>query len=154
MIQSSKWRSLVRPLRSISCLGAQLPGSADEGDHQVQIVELLAHLLQSPELQVEEVRLLDVAVTSPVADHRVGFLRLESLATVEATELVRSEVGRSVDHRSRIERAREDPQLLAHSMDELVAPTLFEEKTRVGVVQRGQDHELRSQEPDAVDRQP
>ncbi len=99
----------------------ELPLRPDERDHHLQVRELLADPTERLQLERERLGILDVAVAPSVADHRVLLDGLELVAAGEATELVRPEVHRPVDDRTRSERAGDLSQLCRHRADELVA---------------------------------
>ena len=117
----------------------------------MQVRGLVAHAGEQLELQREQVRLADVPVAAPVADHRVLLDRFERLATFQAAELVGAEVDRAVDDRPGAKARRDAQQRRRHAVEELVPATPCQELSWMHAAERVGQHELGAQQADAVD---
>ena len=131
-----------------ACL--ELPAGADEGDHEVQVRCLLADASEHLQLDLEQIRLPHVPVAAAVADHRVPLLGLETVAAVEAAELVRPEVDRAVDDRPWREGPRDGAQRPGHRVDERLTPAARQHLPGMARLERFGEHELGPQEADAI----
>ena len=129
----------------------ELPRRADERQHHMQVGRTFPNPGQRLEFEIEYFRLLSVPEAAPIPDHRILLNRLEARTALQGTELIRSEVRRSIDHRSGEERRGDSQQRLGHVADELFLATGSEEGLGMRTAQRLGQQELRPQEPDAVD---
>ena len=112
---------------------------------------LVAHLGKGPQFQCEQIRFLDVAVATAVADHGIALHRLVVRAAAEIAKLVAAEVRCSVDHRAGREGGGDSADRGGHGAHH---PVLFAAGHQGAWMLTGQrigEHELLAQQPHAVD---
>ena len=153
MIHSSKPRRSSSP-DSATKLAAprQLAHSANERQHHVQVrTAAVPYSSHGCEFQREEIRVARIAKGTAHSDHRVGFGGLEAFATLEIAKLVRTKVDGAVRDRPWHEAARERLQTRGHALGEFGSASLVDQKPGMPPFQGFKQHQLGSQQADAVD---